>query len=175
MPTSLVLTVIGPDRTGLVESLSETLAVHGGNWEESRMARLAGQFAGILLATVSTEKASALIQDLQNMESTGLRIAVEISAEDSPTERYRTLRLELVGQDHPGIVRDISRALANHGINIDEFSSHCSSASMSAETLFPASAQRAVPANVTTDDLKTVLENIANELMVDITLDDDSA
>ena len=174
MPTSLVLTVIGPDRPGLVESLSETLAVHDGNWEESRMARLAGQFAGILLATVPTENANPLIRDLQNLEATGLYVAVEISAGEPPPEAYRMLHLELVGQDHPGIVRDISHALANHGINIDEFSSHCSSASMSGETLFHAAAQLRVPEDVTTDTLKAVLESVANELMVDITLDEDS-
>ena len=47
MPT-LVLTLIGPDRAGLVEAVAAVVADHGGNWLESRMSRLAGQFAGIL-------------------------------------------------------------------------------------------------------------------------------
>ncbi len=45
----LVLTLIGPDRPGLVEAVAEPIAAHGGNWLESRMAHLAGQFAGIVL------------------------------------------------------------------------------------------------------------------------------
>ncbi len=175
MMTSLVLTVIGPDRTGLVDSLSETLAAHGGNWEESRMTRLAGQFAGILLASVPVAKADALTRNLQELESEGLRVVVQRTLKEPPAAAHRILHLELVGQDHPGIVHDISHVLAARRINIDELTTHCSSASMSGETLFHANAQLSVPQEMATDELKAVLEGLANELMVDITLEDQPA
>jgi glycine cleavage system regulatory protein len=170
----LVLTVMGPDRPGLVESLSEILATHGGNWEESRMARLAGQFAGILTARVPAARTAALTQELQGSISDDLRITVEMGAEDIPLPPSRALHLELIGQDHPGIVRDISHALASQGINIDELDTHCSSASMSGETLFHAAAQLRIPKELPTEQLRSVLEGLANELMVDITLDEEN-
>jgi glycine cleavage system regulatory protein len=170
----LVLTVMGSDRPGLVESLSEILASHGGNWEESRMARLAGQFAGILMARVPSAKTAALTRALEELISNDLRVTVEICAEDVPAPPCRALHLELIGQDHPGIVRDISHALASQGINIEELETHCSSASMSGETLFHAAAQLRVPKELPTERLQSVLEGLANELMVDITLDEEN-
>jgi glycine cleavage system regulatory protein len=49
---SLVLTVIGADRPGLVETLAQTIAEHGASWLESRMAHLAGHFVGLLRVSV---------------------------------------------------------------------------------------------------------------------------
>ncbi len=60
MGTSLVVTVIGNDRPGIVERLSEVVLGAGANWEESRMARLAGKFAGILRISVKAANADAL-------------------------------------------------------------------------------------------------------------------
>lgn len=91
---------------------------------------------------------------------------------DESARGYRSLSLNLVGQDHPGIVHEVSHALASRKINIDEFSSECTSASWSGETLFHAAARLRIPQQMSTDELREVLEGLANELMVDITLDD---
>ena len=85
------------------------------------------------------------------------------------------LRLELVGQDRPGIVRDISRALAELGISIQELTTEVTSAAMSGEHLFHASALLQVPSSVATADLQRVLEGLANELMVDVNLHEAAA
>jgi len=82
------------------------------------------------------------------------------------------VRLELIGHDHPGIVRDISRALARHGANIEELETDVTSAPMSGDMLFTARVTVGVPANVTVDQLRAVLEELAGELMVDLALDD---
>src|SRR4029453_6781161 len=108
MGTSLVVTVIGNDRPGIVERLSEVVLAAGANWEESRMARLAGKFAGILRIAVAAASADTLASGLRALASDGLTIVVESSAEATP-ETFRTVRLELVGNAHPGIIRDISR------------------------------------------------------------------
>ena len=171
MGTSLVVTVIGNDRPGIVERLSEVVLAAGANWEESRMARLAGKFAGILRISVAAANADALASGLRALTSDGLTVVVESSAE-APAETFRTVRLELVGNDHPGIIRDISKVLAQHQVNIEELETDVSSAPMSGEMLFRARARLTVPAAMTLDQLRSVLEAIAGEIMVDVVLDE---
>jgi glycine cleavage system regulatory protein len=169
--TSLVLTVIGDDRPGIVERVADPILAAGGNWEESRMARLAGKFAGLLHVSIEEERADALAARLAALHADGLAIVVERSAgrEDGA---FRPLRLELVGQDHPGIVRDISRVLAGAHVNIEELETDITSAPMSGEALFRARALVGVPSTITLDQLRHRLEALAGELMVDLALDD---
>jgi glycine cleavage system regulatory protein len=170
--TFIVLTFIGEDRPGLVRSLSQTVASHGGNWLESRMARLAGKFAGILHASVPDDGAEALMAELRGFENEGLSVVVERTTPAVARGRYRRLRLDLVGNDRPGIVHDISRALAERAINVDEMETQCISAPMSGEMLFKATADLRAPEGVSIDELRDRLENLADELMVDIQLAD---
>ena len=171
MPCTLVLTVIGPDQPGLVETLSATVAEQGGSWESSRMARLAGQFAGILEVVLPAENAGALEAALALLETTGLRVHVEVAGDGSELPTPRLLRLDLVGQDRPGIVREISGVLAAAGVNVVELSTECASAPMSGEMLFTATARLDAPSEQSIDGLRTRLETLADELMVDVTLE----
>jgi len=168
---SLVLTVIGPDRPGLVESLSQAIAREDGNWLESRMARMAGQFAGILRANVPEEKAEALRKGLLALETQGIRITVETSTTEGYESELRPLTLTLVGNDRPGIIHEISQILAQHGVNVDELTTEQSVAPMSGESLFHANAELRAPLDLKVDDLREQLEEIAQDLMVDIRLD----
>src|SRR5262245_39151965 len=127
MRLSLVLTVIGEDKPGLVEQLSDQVLGAGANWEESRMARLSGKFAGILRVTVDESQAERLTAGLGSLEAAGLRVVVERSGEQSP---FRTIGLELVGHDRPGIIREISRALTHGGVNIEELETEVTRAPM---------------------------------------------
>jgi len=170
MASSLVLTVIGSDRPGLVEALAQTVADHGGSWESSRMARLAGNFAGILEVRLPDERASELASALQALEPRGLRVSVEVAQVDPESAVFRELRLDLVGQDRPGIVRDISAGLAAIGVNVAELSTECTSAPMSGEVLFNASALLHLPVERTLEELRDAMEKIASDLMVDIDL-----
>jgi len=168
---SIVLTFIGDDRPGLVDALSTIITEHGGNWEESRMAQLAGKFAGVLLVKIADEKADSLSKALNALETQGL---LHIMAERSSSEvapPSRELHLELVGQDHPGIVHDISHALASRKISIEELNSATESASMGGGDLFRAEMRLRVPDEVNSDELRDLLESLADELMVDISLD----
>lgn len=169
--TSLVLTLLGADRPGLVERLSEVLTAHGGNWVESRMAHLAGQFAGILRLELPSQSVESFGRDCSALGSEGLKVSIaeSASAATGPTDR-RILKLELVGQDRPGIVREISRVLAQNGINVEELSTGVESAPMSAELLFFAKARLSVPLELSTERLRRLLEPIGNDLMVDIAL-----
>jgi glycine cleavage system regulatory protein len=172
---SLVLTVIGADRPGLVETLAQTIAEHGASWLESRMAHLAGHFVGLLRVSVSETRAAELAQALRALESRGLRVIAETALGEGPDRSAPRLRLELVGLDRPGIVREISRAIAQRGVNVEELESHTSSAPMSGETLFHAAAWLRLPATGDPDELRNTLEKLADELMVELTLDHETS
>ncbi len=170
MRTSLVLTVIADDKPGVVKQLADHVLASGANWEESRMARLAGKFAGILRVSVDADRADALTARLTT-SIPGLTVVVERSG-DRPEHGYGTLRLELLGNDHPGIIRDISRILAQHQVNIEELETDLTSAPMSGDTLFRARAHLRTPPSLTLDQLRSELEALAGELMVDLTLEE---
>jgi glycine cleavage system regulatory protein len=164
---TLVLTAIGDDHAGLVRELSGVIADHGGNWETSRMAHLAGKFAGIVMVTVPDESAKALIRDLRPLEERGLLdITAELTTEPTPLESILTL--ELVGMDQPGIVRDISDALATRNVNIEELETETVAAPMDGGTLFKARAVLGLPAGLLVDELTEALEELAVQLMVEI-------
>lgn len=167
MQIPLVMTIVSPDRTGLVESIARVVADHGGNWLESRMCRLGGEFAGILRIEVPAEKKTALLTALQQLQSGGLQIVVRDTAAPA-TAAGRQTTLEIVGADRPGIVREITSALARAGVNVEEFSSEITSAPMSGETLFKAEARLHLPAQCDLAALKADLEKIAADLLVDV-------
>jgi glycine cleavage system regulatory protein len=171
MNTSIVLTVISEDHPGVVESLSELLAEHGGNWTESSMLSMAGQFAGILLASVPDQRAEAFVEGLAKLESAGMQIVARRSGPAAGAVAEREFTLDLVGQDRPGIVHDITLILSKHQVNVQELETHCQSASMSGENLFLAHARLLIPEDASLDDLQDELEDLANELMVDIKLE----
>jgi glycine cleavage system regulatory protein len=168
---SLVLTVMGPDRPGLIESLAQSVANHDGNWLESRMAKMSGQFAGILRVRVPQNQAAGLTDELRSLSPEGLHVVVASTDADSASDGSRNLHLELVGSDRPGIIREISRALASRGINVDELSTSIESAPMSGEMLFHATADLRGPPGLDLDELRASLESLASELMVDVSLD----
>lgn len=172
MATSLVLTLIGNDRPGLVEDLARAVSEHGGSWESSRMARLGGCFAGILQVQVPDERAAELFKVLHGLEGRGLRVVVEDSTGNPRGEESRALRLELVGQDRPGIIRQISATLAASGVNVVELSSQTRPAPMSGETLFSASALLHQPLSESSAALRDDIEKLAEDLMVEISVTD---
>jgi glycine cleavage system regulatory protein len=168
--TSLVLTLLGPDRPGLVERLSQVLADHQGNWVESRMAHLAGQFAGILRVELPESRVADFESTCSSLAREGLQVLVAGSRTVADGSTTRVLKLELVGHDRPGIVREISQALTKNGINVEELNTGVESAPMSAEMLFFAKARLAVPIELTSEQLLKILEPIGSDLMVDISL-----
>jgi glycine cleavage system regulatory protein len=169
MHAALVLTVIGRDRPGLVERLASLIAGQGGNWLESRMSRLGGEFAGILRLTLPADHEPALREALAALAESGLSVHVKRDA-GSPPAPVRLMLLELVGQDRPGIVRQIASTLAARGANVEELDTECVSAPMSGEPLFKATARLALPPGCEPADLRADLERVASDLLVDLTL-----
>lgn len=167
----LVLTVIGEDRPGLVEALAELISAHSGSWDESRMARLAGHFAGVVQVQLPNETAVDFIDALPGLAAKGLAASVVDSDFSlAGVESRKNLRLDLVGQDRPGIVREISSALAALGVSVQDLRTAVESAPMSGERLFRAEAELALPKGVATEKVRTALERLADDMMVDISL-----
>ena len=167
MNIPIVMTIISPDRTGLVESIARTVAAHGGNWLESRMCRLGGEFAGILRVEIPAAGKAGLLEALQKLQQGGMQIVVRAD-QPAAAAAGRQTRLEIVGGDRPGIVREITSALARAGVNVEEFSSEVVSAPMSGETLFKAVARLQLPERCELAGLKKDLEKIAADLFVDV-------
>jgi len=178
MAASLVLALIGPNTTGIVHRVAQIAAAHEANWVGARMANLAGQFAGIVhfeLPEVNTER---LMNAFAELERTGMRLLIT-KADPSASEAMVSppkdvLRLEVVGNDHPGIVRDISGALASVGVSIENLVTGCMSGPHSGDALFRASAALQLPRGVAIPELRAALEAVAQDLMVDLTLEADS-
>jgi glycine cleavage system regulatory protein len=169
MRTTLLLTAVGTDRTGLVESLANRIAAVGGNWEESRLARLGGQFAGIVLVTIDDAKSDALIAKLRELESAGLQVTSRVVPAAVAAPSGVRVRLTVTGSDRAGIVRDVSRILAERAVNVEELESSVGSAPMSGEAMFVARARLMVPTSLELTTLRTALESLGHELMVDLT------
>lgn len=170
MTQSLVLTFIAKDRPGLVERVSSTVAAAGGNWLESRMVRLAEQFAGIARVEMPKGEIERLRRALAALNAEGFHITLEDAAGAAPASGGRVMMLDLVGPDHPGIIRDISHCLAERGISVEEMDTDVRPAPMSGDLLFYAKARVRVPKGIDPKALDEALRVLGNTLMVDIAL-----
>lgn len=168
--TPLVLTLIGDDRSGLVNAIAEAVAGHGGNWERSQMAELAGKFAGIVMVTIPDGRLDEFTAAMGPL--TGLLdVTVHRAADHTDPADVQRFTLDLLGSDRPGIVSDITAVLAGHGVNIDTLATATREAPMAGDMLFEATAELDIGPGVDVGALRADLEALAGELMVDIDLD----
>jgi glycine cleavage system regulatory protein len=168
--TTLVLTVVGADRAGLVAAVADIVEAHGGNWENSELAELAGAFAGIIEVSVAPDRVDALRAALTGLDGL-LTVAVHAS-ETPPTDAATSQQFafRVLGNDHPGIVREISATLSAHGLSIERMSSETRDAAMAGGRLFEATIVATVPASVEVAAVQAALEELAAEIQVDVTL-----
>jgi methionyl-tRNA formyltransferase len=165
--TALVVTVMGADRPGIVSLLSDRAHRFGASWADSRMARLAGEFAGMVQLDVPTENADALVAALKDLESTGLRVVITKSEGRAAATGLRLMTLELLGGDRAGIV-------SNRNISIEHLHTEVVTAQASAgnKPMFKVRAEVLVPQSVSTEALKLDLDALAHEMTLDIALGD---
>lgn len=174
MQQHLVISIISDDKPGVVEMLSAAVAENGGNWEDSRMAHFAGKFAGILRVSVATEDSETLKGALQNLAGDDFKLQIEDALAVAADSR-QTLQLKLVGNDRPGIVKEISRALAARKINMETLDTRYGSTPWSGEPLFSAECTISVAEDVSIDGLHDELDEIADELGVEIDCEETSS
>jgi len=169
--TSYIVTFIGDDRPGLVESLSRVIESSRGNWLESRLSQLGGKFAGLILVTLPDDNGAKLETDLKGLSLSGLSVRVTPAASMAATSHGQSVTLKVIGPDRLGIVREISRALAQREVNVVEMDSQVNSAPMSAELIFSARIDAEIPEHIDLDDLEDSLEEIANTMTLEIDLE----
>lgn len=168
---NIVFTFVGDDRAGLVEHIAERVAAHQGNWLESRLAQMAGKFAGIVSVAIDDKNAESLLQALATLADTGLTVVAERSGALSPASHENAATLKILGNDRPGIVHEISAALAALDINIQELTSAVQSAPMAGIPLFAATIAIDLPAGALRAQLHEKLQEAAEHLDIDIQLD----
>jgi len=170
--TTFIISFIGEDRPGLVEALSEAISKHGGNWLESRLSQLAGKFTGLVSISLPEESSAALQEDLKGLSAAGISVRLTpCTGQVADTDRAQLITLTILGPDRPGIVREIAAALSSRAINVVDMESCVSSAPMSAEMLFHARVEAALPEQANLEELSDSLDAIANEMDVDIQLE----
>lgn len=168
--TTLILTVAGADRPGLVSAVADIVDTHRGNWENSRLAELAGTFAGIIEISVSPEHVDELRSALGALD--GL-LAVTVQTGSDAAEAADTaqrISLTVLGNDRPGIVREVSGVLNAHALSIESMTTETRDAAMAGGRLFESEVTATVPATADVDALRAALERLAAEIQVDITL-----
>ncbi len=170
--TSLVVTVMGPDRPGIVRLLSERAQRFDANWAASRLERLAGEFAGMVHFEVPRDKADALAEALRGLESSGLHVVIAKSDGAAVPASLRGVELDLVGDDQRGIVSRLTHTLAERGVSIEHLHTEIQRSDASGKQTFKVRAQLLVPAALSTEALRQELGALAHEMTLDIALGD---
>jgi len=172
MRKNLVLTLTGSDRLGIVESVTKMLLEYDGNVEASRMARLGGEFAMLMLFSVPEGKLAKSEQAIQKLVEQGFKVATS-QTDQTYAQKYAgwlPYELDVRGADHEGIIHQFAAYLLQHGINIESMDTGVSPAPMSGTPIFTMNAVVMVPPSISDHDWDNHLEQVAHQLDVDITV-----
>ena len=170
MHTQIIFTLTGTDRIGIVEEVTKLLLDHGGNVETSRMARLGGWFAILMLVSIPSEQLAGLDQDAQGLIARGYQVTTHPAQPAHATVQpgWLPFRIDVEGADHEGIVHEIARYLSQRGINIESMDTGVTTAPVSGSPLFTMSALVAVPPDLASQDWQAALRGVADRLNVDV-------
>jgi len=170
----ILITVSGLDKRGLVSALSKVVAEHSGNWLEGRMANLAGNFIGILRVEIGEDHQKDLLASLETLNDAGLTVSWQpaIGDNENALPEGRDVVLDIMGQDHVGIVRDITQVLTQNGISVQSLDTTLEEASMAGGMVFHAKVHLRLPNHLSRDDLHEKLESISDSLHVEVELAD---
>ncbi len=162
-----ILTFIGDDQPGFVQSIAEVISDWEGNWLESRMSQLEGKFAGLARIGVSVENTEPLKLALYNLSENKFTLGIE-DVNESVTGELQKYQLSILGHDRPGIVHEVTRTLAKHNINLLEMSSNIIAAAMTGIPMFSADVTVEVDSQADIEAIDNQLADIATELGLDI-------
>ena len=168
MTTRVILSALASDRPGLTSELAEAIQAAGGNWLESHLSRLGGSYVGSILVELPEGAREELERRVRTIDAAGLHVSIA-PADRAAAETGPLLAVDLIGQDRPGIVREVTAVLAQLGVNIESFDTAAEIGAWQGESLFRASALVALPDGVSADDVQQALEAISGEVMVDFT------
>lgn len=171
MLSHLLISIIADDKPGVVEALAETVNQHHGNWLESRLSQLGGKFAGVVRVAAAAEHISALEASLGSLNKHNMWVKTEPIDNAVPQKTgVEYAYVHVLGPDRPGIVRELSKALAESQINVANLETSLSSMPYSGEPLFDARGELEIPQGFDLGELHEELDAIANALALDISL-----
>ncbi|NMH60491.1 glycine cleavage system protein R [Alteromonas ponticola] len=162
---SLIITVIGKDKPGIVDAIAKKVYQQNGNWLSSSFAHMAGMFTGFVEVQVSEDSMDELVTAVGKIPDLDVH---SIAVTTSPTELRNTLTIDVMGNDKPGIVQELTGIFNQFNLNIVSFESRCESAPAWGSLMFKARAVIAVPDDFDEAALQSALENRSNDLVVDI-------
>jgi len=165
----IIITLFAKDRPGIVRALSDTVLANKGNWLESSLSRLCGQFTGIVHIAIESGQKTALINDFEAMSQDGINVTVQ-NAEGIKTDDIEVNGLQILveANDRPGIINEISDALATQNVNVDNIDTEVESASMAGYPIFRAHLFLAMPDDLNESDLEEILESVSDDVMVSV-------
>lgn len=166
---SVILAVVGSDRPGLTRAIADAVYAAGGNWLESHLSRLGGKYVGSVLVELPGDRLGELETAARAIDAVGLTVTI-VPAATGGGRDGQPLGIEIVGQDRPGIVREVTTVLAGLDVNIEDFTSAIEGSAWSGAPLFRGRAKLLLPAGVSADQLREALERISGEIMVDFTM-----
>jgi glycine cleavage system transcriptional repressor len=172
MRTNIVFTLTGPDRVGIVESVTKLLLDNGGNVESSRMTRLGGEFAMLVLVSLPSERLSGLDTAVNELTARGYKVTTSQTGPgytETPPG-WLPFQIEVEGADHEGIIHEVARYLSARGINIESMETGVTPAPLSGTPLFTMTAIVAVPPALADQGWQAALQEVGNSLNVDITV-----
>lgn len=159
----MVLSVIGEDKPGLIDELATAIRSVNGNWLKSSFCQLGGHFAGFVEVSLATDAQQSLMQACQSMTSLNVQLKTAITSFDNSGQIHT---IKVTGNDRNGIVNDVSGVLTNLNVNIAQLDTACSNAPNWGSSMFTASFK--IQTNTDLDDIKTAIEAIADDLIVDV-------
>jgi glycine cleavage system transcriptional repressor len=170
MPKRFVLTLTGSDRIGLVEHVTELILDCGGDVQASRMARLGGEFAMLLLVAIPDAKTEQLSASMENLAGEGFKVSVTETEWGVAARRKDWLPylIEVRGANHEGIIHEIAEHLSGQGINIESIDTNVVPAPMSGAPLFTMEAIVVAPPDLPKHKWQDQLEEVADRLNVDL-------
>jgi glycine cleavage system regulatory protein len=167
--TKVILSAVGSDRPGLTQSLAEAILAAGGNWLESHLGRLGGKYVGAILVELPEDRLLSLQRAIDAVDAAGLHVSL-VPAGEEPSAPSHALSIEVVGQDRPGIVREVTAVLSSLGVNIEDLVTSTENSAWSGERLFRAAARLRSPEGTSFEQVQSALEAISGEIMVDLTI-----
>lgn len=164
---AMVLTIIGKDQPGIVDDLAKAVATANGNWLRSSFCQLSGHFAGFVEIILPKDNHNQLVADCHALSSLQITL-VPAHQNDEQTQNSKQVLLKVTGNDRAGIIKDVTGALKTFDINIVELQTSCEGAPNWGSPLFTANIGIQTANTFETSKLKTAIEDIADDLIVDL-------
>jgi glycine cleavage system transcriptional repressor len=170
MRKSLVLTLTGADRVGLVDDISKLLLEYDGNVESSRMARLGGEFAVLMMVTAPEDKFEVMREAVRALRDEGFKVTTRETQRGASQKfsGWLPYRVTVYGADHEGIIHNISHYMAEQGINIESMETGMTPAPWSGTMLFTMNAIVLAPPHLSGTEWREDLAEVGDKLNVDI-------